>query len=100
MKLFLLFTFSFTFSSSIYALEKPKGDLDELFKKQRQDRHVENKKWGEMENDCKAKFSKSYDVRSPDYDAGFECREKIEELKVEFKKKQNKETCDVAGICR
>lgn len=73
--------------------------LLDLQAKHRRAYHEENRKWGEMEIECRTKYKKSYDVRSPDYDQGFECREKIQDLKNQFQRKQAQEVCEKFNAC-
>ena len=70
-----------------------------IYKEQRRTRHEEQKKWDQMIEACNTKYPKGFDSKSPDYDARFECREKVEDLKKEFKAKLDEQTCQKCGVC-
>ena len=73
--------------------------LEELQAKQRRETHEEGKVWDKMDQDCRSKYAKLYDTRSPDYDQGFECREAIEQKRVALREKQKQEMCEKIKLC-
>ncbi len=81
---------------SVYANE----DMQQVFKKHRKELHQEQKKWAEMEDECKSKYPQWYDTKSPDYDKGFECKEKIQDLKLEFRENHRAEICEKFNVCK